>query len=72
MISISRRNFLNTVAVGDLLVPDKPEAEFEKNLAKIASSPLPVLACNSFIRPANLHCVGPEANHDLILEWSDT
>ena len=25
-----------TVSVGDLLVPDKPEAEFEKNLAKLA------------------------------------
>jgi sugar phosphate isomerase/epimerase len=61
-----------TVGVGDLLVPDKPEAEFEKNLAKLAASPLSVLACNGFIRPANLHCVGPEANHDLILEWAET
>jgi sugar phosphate isomerase/epimerase len=72
MISISLRNFLNTVGVGDLLMPDKPEAEFEKNLAKLATSPLPVLACNGFIRPANLHCVGADANHDLILEWSET
>ena len=61
-----------TASVGDFLVPDQPEEAFEKNLAKLAASPLPILACNGFIRPANLHAVGPEANHDLILEWSDT
>jgi sugar phosphate isomerase/epimerase len=61
-----------TESVGNFLAPDQPEAEFEKNLAKLASSPLPILACNGFIRPANLHCVGPAANHDLILQWSET
>lgn len=61
-----------TGSVGDFLVPDQPEAAFEKNLEKLAVSPLPILACNGFIRPAHLRCVGPEANHDLILEWSDT
>ena len=60
-----------TVGVGDFLVPDQPDDVFEKNLAKLAASPLPILACNGFIRPANLHCVGPEANHDLILKWAD-
>ena len=61
-----------TESVGNFLVPDKDEAEFEKNLDKLKASPLPVLACNGFIRPANLHCVGPDANHDLILTWADT
>lgn len=61
-----------TVGTGDLLVPDKPDAEFEKSLAKLAESPLPVLACNGFIRPAHLRCVGSEANHDQVLEWSET
>jgi sugar phosphate isomerase/epimerase len=61
-----------TESVGSFLVPDKDEAEFEKNLAKLAASPLPILACNGFIRPANLHCVGPDANHDLILTWAET
>lgn len=61
-----------TESVGNFLVPDKSEEEFEKNLAKLAASPLPVLACNGFIRPANLHCTGPEANHDLICEWAET
>jgi sugar phosphate isomerase/epimerase len=61
-----------TVGTGDFLVPDKPDAEFEKSLAKLAESPLPVLACNGFIRPAHLRCVGKEANHDQVLEWSET
>lgn len=61
-----------TVGVGNLLVPDKSEAEFEKLLAKAKESPLPVLACNGFIRPKNLRCVGEEANHDEVLEWADT
>ncbi|RYD17622.1 MAG: sugar phosphate isomerase/epimerase [Verrucomicrobiaceae bacterium] len=61
-----------TGSVGDFLVPDKPEEEFEKNLAKYADIPIPILACNGFIRPAHLRCVGKEANHDQILEWSET
>ncbi len=60
-----------TLGVGDFLVPDQPDEAFEKNLVKLAASPLPVLACNGFIRPANLHCIGPQANHDLILKWAD-
>jgi sugar phosphate isomerase/epimerase len=32
---------------------------------------LPILACNGFIRPAELRCVGPNANHESILKWSD-
>lgn len=71
MLKAAGAEFL-TESVGNFLVPEKPEAEFEKNLAKLAGSPLPILACNGFIRPAHLRCVGPEANHDLILEWSET
>jgi len=61
-----------TESVGKFLIPDQPEADFEKNLAKLAASPLPILACNGFIRPVNLHCVGPDANHDRILAWAET
>ena len=60
-----------TESVGNFLVPDQPDEAFEKNLAKLAASPLPILACNSFIRPANLHCTGPEANHEEVLKWAD-
>lgn len=61
-----------TVGTGDLLVPDQPDAVFARKLAKLAALPLPVLACNGFIRPKHLHCVGAEANHDLILAWAET
>jgi sugar phosphate isomerase/epimerase len=61
-----------TESVATFLVPDQSEAEFEKNLARLAASPLPVLACNSFIRQPHLHAVGPDANHDLILVWAET
>lgn len=61
-----------TLGVADLLAPDQPGAVFEENLKKLTASALPVLACNGFIRPKHLHCTGPEANHELILEWADT
>ena len=61
-----------TASVSDLLVPDQPDEVFEKNLAKLKDCPLPVFACNGFIRPADLHCVGPEANHETVLAWADT
>jgi sugar phosphate isomerase/epimerase len=60
-----------TVGTSDLLAPDQPDEVFGKNLIKLKESPLPVLACNSFIRPKHLRCVGAEANHDQVLEWSD-
>ncbi|MES2660727.1 MAG: TIM barrel protein [Verrucomicrobiota bacterium] len=70
MLKANGAEFL-TASVGDFLVPDQPDDVFEKNLAQLAASPLPILACNGFIRPAHLRCVGPEANHDLILKWAD-
>lgn len=61
-----------TENVGRFLLPDKPEADFAASLEKLAASPLPILACNSFIRPAHLRSVGADAAHDLVLEWSET
>jgi len=61
--------FLN-IATDKFLVPDQPDEVFAKNLAKLSASPLRILACNGFIRPANLHCVGADANHDAILAWA--
>jgi sugar phosphate isomerase/epimerase len=61
-----------TEGVGRFLAPDQPEEVFAANLAGLAAAPLPVLACNGFIRPAHLRCVGADANHDLVLEWADT
>lgn len=68
MLKAAGAEFL-TESVGSFLVPGQSEADFQKNLEKLAASPLPVLACNGFIR--HLRCVGAEANHDLLLEWSE-
>lgn len=54
------------------LVPDQPEGVFERNLERLAKTPLPVLACNGFIRPKHLRCVGDDATPDLVLEWANT
>lgn len=61
-----------TVGTSDLLVPDQPEEVFAKQLEKALAAPLPVLACNGFIRPVQLRCVGPQANHDEILVWAES
>ena len=61
-----------TVGTGDLLVPDQAEEVFAKRLEKALAAPLPVLACNGFIRPAHLRCVGPQANHDEVLAWAES
>ena len=60
-----------TESVGNFLVPDQADEVFAKKLAKLAASPLPILACNSFIRPAHLRCVGADANHDQVLAWAE-
>ena len=65
------RSFL-TANVDAVLMPDKDKAAFAAMLARVKVSPLPVLACNGFIRPAHLRCVGAEANHDEILKWAET
>ncbi len=61
-----------TVGTGDLLVPGQAEEVFLPLMEKALAAPLPVLACNGFIRPANLRCVGPGANHDEILVWAES
>jgi sugar phosphate isomerase/epimerase len=61
-----------TASTGGLLCPDQPEEVFVKKLAQVLAAPLPVLACNGFIRPAHLRCVGPMANHDEVLVWANT
>ena len=43
-----------TESVGNFLVPDQGDDVFTRNLEKLAASPLPILACNSFIRPPHL------------------
>ena len=61
-----------TEGVGPFLMPDKDDAAYSQSLENLRKSPLPVLACNGFIRPAHLRAVGREANHDQIMEWAVT
>ncbi len=63
-------NFI-TEGVDRILMPDKSDAEFALILEKLRAAPLPVLACAGFIRPAHLHCVGKEANHEKVLAWAE-
>lgn len=53
------------------LVPDKGEDVFAKNLEALKACPLPMLACNGFIRPKHLRCTGEDANHDEVLAWAE-
>lgn len=57
--------------VARLFVPDKSEAEFEKELAQLKNLALPVRACAGFL-PSNLKIVGPEANHDAAAKYAET
>lgn len=57
------------LSVANWLQPDGPEDEFRARLEEAASSPLPIYACNSFIRRKDLKCNGPDANHDEVMEY---
>ena len=63
--------FLND-STDKFLMPDKPDEAFALNLKKLAAAPVKILACNGFLRPTHLRCVGTDANHDVILAWADT
>jgi len=58
-------------SVRGFLVPDRPGPEFTEKFALLEASPLPVLACNSFL-PEALKSVGPEARHDGIIAFAAT
>ncbi len=57
------------LSVAGWLQPDGPESEFRARLEEAAASPLPIYACNSFIRRKDLKCNGPNANHDAVMEY---
>lgn len=71
MVKAAGAEFL-TIGVDLLLVPDQPDEVFAKKLEELRQCPLPLFACNGFMRPAHLRCVGPEANHEAVLAWADT
>lgn len=57
--------------VQQFLIPKSDDVDFEKNLEIAKAAPLPVYACNGFI-PAELKCVGPEADHAGVLAFAKT
>lgn len=58
-------------SVQAFLVPGQPERDFRDKAGALAGSPLPVLACNSFL-PATLKSVGPDARPDEIVAYAGT
>lgn len=57
------------LSVAGWLQPDGPEDEFLARLQEAKRAPLPVVACNSFIRRKDLKCNGPNANYDAVMEY---
>ena len=53
------------------LVPAQPEEAFQKNLGLMKTSGIQIEACNSFL-PGELKCVGPEIQHEAILQFAET
>ncbi len=58
------------IGVNRFLVPNKPEAEFEKQLRLLEKSPIPVYSCNSFLRGDALRSIGPDAKLDNVLSFA--
>ena len=53
------------------LVPDRPEADFQKMLDEAGKAALPVRACNGFL-PAQLRLTGPDVRHAEALTFAET
>ncbi|MCK5821493.1 MAG: sugar phosphate isomerase/epimerase [Bacteroidales bacterium] len=58
-------------SVGRFLIPGESEEAFEKNLAILKESSIPIRACNGFL-PGSLKTTGPETHHPQILEYAET
>ena len=58
-------------SVADFLVPFADDAVFEPHAQRARGAGLPILGCNSFLRDPRLICVGPRADHPLILKYAD-
>jgi len=53
------------------LIPTKSEEEFEKNLAILKESTIPIIACNGFL-PGSLKSTGSDIHHEEILMFAET
>jgi sugar phosphate isomerase/epimerase len=59
------------IGINSFLVPDKDDSNFAANLKSASESTIPVIAGNIFF-PGNIKIVGPEADVDAILSYSET
>lgn len=57
--------------VGDFLVPDKSDADFQSNLDEQKRLNAKIISCVSFI-PSQLRITGTETKHDEIMAWAET
>lgn len=57
------------LSVAGFLNPDSSDEAFTAKLKGLKDCPLPIKTCNSFIRRKDLHCTGPEANHDDVMAY---
>ena len=55
--------------VQKFLVPDRDDAEFEKNLASLKDSPIPMYAFNGFL-PKEIVVTGENANPEAAIAWA--
>lgn len=58
-------------SVGRFLMPNESDEKFDAKLKQSQQSEFTVYACNGFI-PGSLKSVGPDAQHEKILEYVDT
>lgn len=70
LLAMNGYNYIEE-GVFNFLVPSQSEEVFEKILEKARNLPIPIKACNLFL-PGTLKCVGPDAVHEKILEYSET
>jgi sugar phosphate isomerase/epimerase len=56
--------------VGSCLMPDRPDAEFERLRAQIAGRALPVKGCNVFLSGPGLRVTGPDADPARVLAYA--
>jgi|GEM_PF-6114 len=57
--------------VQSLLAPKVTDEQFARKVAQARDAGIPIYACNGFI-PAEMRVTGPEAQHDAIVEYSET
>lgn len=58
--------------VAGYLMPDRSEADFERQREQLAALTLPVRGCNVFLSGPGLRVTGPDADHPRVLAYAET